>query len=770
MKKIFIQINFLPILASIFIVGLLIMPQNAEAVLGTAWGSVSSEGGLLAALNPITWVTKALGNVSILVLTIGAYFTFLSGAVLNFVTQYTVVLMADNLSSADFINKAWTAIRDVANMCFIFILLYAAIKTILGLGGETQKLIMKVIVVAILINFSLFFTKVVIDASNVLAITFYDAIAPGALSLDISRGISNSLMQPLGLQNLWKIDTIDDKQLLVIGVMGTIVTMIAAFVFFAISIMFIIRYVVLIFVIILSPLAFMGFIMPELGKYRTQWQNALLGQAFFAPIYFLLTWVVIVVAKGLPSNPENWAKIAGSAVASGAVNLPPQSSVQILVNFIIVIAFLIASLIIAKNVSNMAGPAVSGLTKWATGAAGGASFGLAGRAGRYTLGAGAEVFKESKMYKRMEAASPNSSFARLSLATIDKTRKGSFDVRGTKVGGMLGGAGLDVGNAGGQGGVEAERKAVREFLERPGTDSRKTRVERGRKADAELAITDQGNLAAAQEIDTINAVVTAAGGTPTAAQTARLAVLQPQANKLEKAISNSTTKEIEAIVESNRSLLNSQEFANRVSVQQLDAINKSDKFSEAEKDNLKNRRFGEINTAIAPGGPGAASVRANIRRLSDTELEMINPDHLGNADFVSQMQPSQIDTVNKSTKFTTSQKGALRTARRQPLRTALATGNTAHAAGNAAGFVAAVATAQTIVKGLGHKEIASLDMTDLQTPTMAETYTPELLKRMAPEMNPADVSTLRTYILATLPATHRTHTWLLSPAGIASFP
>src|SRR3989338_10302 len=161
--------------------------------------------------------------------------------------------MAQHLKEIGTIDTAWKTIRDVANMGFIFVLLYAAIQTILGIGSDTKKLIVNIIVVAILINFSLFFTKVVIDASNILAITFYDAIAPEALRSDRSLGLSGSLMEPLRIQSLWKIttDTFNGKQLIIIGVMGTIVYLIAAFVFFAVAIMFVIRFVVLIFVMIL---------------------------------------------------------------------------------------------------------------------------------------------------------------------------------------------------------------------------------------------------------------------------------------------------------------------------------------------------------------------------------------------------------------------------------------------------------------------------------------------------------------------------------------
>ncbi len=76
-----------------------------------------------------------------------------------------------------FLPEAWRIVRDFSNIFFILVLLYISIKMILGLGGaEVKKMIAQVIVAALLINFSMFMTQVVIDASNMLALIFYNKI------------------------------------------------------------------------------------------------------------------------------------------------------------------------------------------------------------------------------------------------------------------------------------------------------------------------------------------------------------------------------------------------------------------------------------------------------------------------------------------------------------------------------------------------------------------------------------------------------------------
>src|SRR3989344_1416303 len=163
MKK-YRHISSFLIIVSIFVVSGFLFPNTALAQAGGC-GTFDFTCHVMQRLLP---------NVAEFAITGMSLLTGLAGIILNAVIYYTIVDIANNYSRITTINEAWSVIRDLANMSFIFVLLYAAIKTILGTGSDTKNLIVKIIVVAILINFSLFFTKVVIDASNVLAIAFYD--------------------------------------------------------------------------------------------------------------------------------------------------------------------------------------------------------------------------------------------------------------------------------------------------------------------------------------------------------------------------------------------------------------------------------------------------------------------------------------------------------------------------------------------------------------------------------------------------------------------
>ena len=66
--------------------------------------------------------------------------------------------------------NAWGIVRDIVNIFFIVSLVYIGIMTILGIhASENKKMVGMVVLIALVINFSLFTTKIVIDASNIMA-------------------------------------------------------------------------------------------------------------------------------------------------------------------------------------------------------------------------------------------------------------------------------------------------------------------------------------------------------------------------------------------------------------------------------------------------------------------------------------------------------------------------------------------------------------------------------------------------------------------------
>lgn len=401
------------------------------------------------------------------ILKLSALVLFIGGKILNEILQYTVTNMSSNLQGTKDaagiisggmpgIDIAWGKIRDLANMAFIFVLLYIAINTILQTNtGKIKGLLAKVIMVALLLNFSMLFTKVIIDVSNIVTLTFYNNIltsgklpkeqTANTLGGNEKPGLSDAFMDQLRLGSLYSSPFADNSngaevsydnlrtqldwgKVFVFGIMGSAFMLVTAFVFFSVAILFVIRYVVLIILIILSPIAFVSQIIPSMEGNGKKWWSTLFGQCMFAPMYMIMTWLTLSILAGITQGLSNGNMIEALKNSGG--------SVSIFVNFAIVICIAIASLVIAKSTSaSAAGTMVSKVA----GTIAGVGVATTAALSRRTVGWTANKVASSETLRN--ATSSDSWLARnVAKATLigaDKTRKSSFDLRNSKTAGWV---------------------------------------------------------------------------------------------------------------------------------------------------------------------------------------------------------------------------------------------------------------------------------------------------------------------------------------------
>lgn len=314
--------------------------------------------------------------ISLLWLRLLGWLVWLAGGFLDFVMKTTVFTVGSYFQEGQGIGKAinsvWSYFRDIANILFIFALLYISILTILQLAGDKTKTVLRnVVIVALLINFSLFFTKVIFDSSNYLSYQLYEYTQCSDNPVDLgtegfegenlkSTGkISNCFMQPLGLTTLYSTkngsagsaEALARKgfwNIMVVGMMGTVLFLVASFIFFSAAILFIRRFVVILFLMILSPLAFAFHILPDTKKHAKAWWDKLLHESFFAPLYILLMGASIKIIHGVGEslNIEGSGASFGELAEKGGQGDGPMA---LLLNFVIATGFLIASLFIANK-------------------------------------------------------------------------------------------------------------------------------------------------------------------------------------------------------------------------------------------------------------------------------------------------------------------------------------------------------------------------------------------------------------------------------------
>ncbi len=250
---------------------------------------------------------------------LAASFLQLCAYIFEFAVQISIVQFSNLVSgNGDWLTSIWRTIRDVLNIFVIFILLYSAIKVIVGQGGEIKKLISGVILFGVLTNFSLFITKAAVDLSNIVALEFYQQMRNAPLSeARFSNGLGATIVGITGLTNLYDpqgaisggsgISNTTTEKIAGTPLQNSIMYRIAmifvfiavAFVFLQAAFIFVARTLSIIVLLIFSPLMFAGGVFSPLKEWIDKWWKDFVGQIALAPVFMILLYVVLTILGSL---------------------------------------------------------------------------------------------------------------------------------------------------------------------------------------------------------------------------------------------------------------------------------------------------------------------------------------------------------------------------------------------------------------------------------------------------------------------------------------
>ncbi len=361
-------------------------------------------------------IGNCLAQVLYWILYLISYFVGFAGFLFNYVFEITVIKMSDAIRGLEAINIAWRTMRDLANISFIFILLYLAISQIIGLDEHGIKhTLSKLIIVAILINFSLFFTKVIIDASNIVAINFYNKINPvlgeGQSGIIHGKegerlGLGDVFMSVVNAQTIYSTqdsvfkgaqDFAKGTNVMSRFMAGAVFLLLAFAILMASIMMFVKRFLILILLMAFAPVAFAGSILHATEHHLTQeWWSYLIKESIFAPIYMIMLWVVlqIITSQGF-HNAINYNE--ANTLAAAFSNPATSGAGGVFLNFFIAGAAFIGVLIVAEHLGVKGADGAMSTFDGIMGAAKGGALFTLGAAYDNTLGKAARTYREKRV-------------------------------------------------------------------------------------------------------------------------------------------------------------------------------------------------------------------------------------------------------------------------------------------------------------------------------------------------------------------------------------
>lgn len=443
----------------------------------------------------------AIKPIAMFILTFSGWILGLAGVFFNWVVIKTVFQFGKYFGTSDGMLIAWGVLRDISNIGLLFGFIFMGVLLILNVDGgghghgggmSAKKAIPRLIIFAVLLNFSLFASQAVIDVANAFASQFATLAGTSCDSIESSGdcanvGISGQILQMAGIGSIWSdgiMKGIGTDSIVLVGL--SLFVIITALVLIAAGIMLVIRVVILSLLMVTSPIGFAGMVIPGLQGVASKWWHMLISQSFFAPVMLLLMFISLKLAESL--NPEGQPLVRAFAGESSGV----ADNMQVVVVFAIVIGFMIASLAAA---SKMGAAGAS----FATQKAGALTLGSVGFVGRRTLGrastAAATRIRRSPLGE--------TGFGKQLAGVADYGSKSSYSLRNLSgKGASIAGVKIDVGKANkdaahGYHGIE--EKAVKERVEYAKTlqgNRKETNKEREARVAIEIKAIEDEKIAA----------------------------------------------------------------------------------------------------------------------------------------------------------------------------------------------------------------------------------------------------------------------------------
>lgn len=198
------------------------------------------------------------------------------------------------------IYQVWSYMRNIANICFIIFLLVIIYSQITGYGINNygvKKSLPRLIVTAMVVNFSFLFCAIAVDISNILGNGLKDLLA-GIAESAISSGTVDGSKTATGFYSLFSTVAAGGAGLALSfafpgGPLGLLLAFIPLIIGGIISVIvgllvLGLRQALVIFLVSISPIAFVLYILPNTEKHFQKWKNTFSQMLFFYPMFSML--------------------------------------------------------------------------------------------------------------------------------------------------------------------------------------------------------------------------------------------------------------------------------------------------------------------------------------------------------------------------------------------------------------------------------------------------------------------------------------------------
>lgn len=274
-----------------------IISVEAAEKLDTAKGTLTNEKSTEDLLGSSNWLVRGVNWI------LYGFFCFF-GWVLGLVAYiFDWAVDADNIRHIihrEAIYNAWKMVRDFLNLGFILILLYSAFCTVFQIEKyHLKKIILMLVLMALLVNFSFPISRFIVDASNVTMYFFLQSAFGDTDTRSFSAALTGQTNIVDNLVPRNKDNSFDSKGStteIIVAIFFIISLMIVMFVIAAILV---IRIMALAILIIFSSIGFVAAVFPDTKTFANKWWSTLFKYAFAGPILVFMMLLALNLMREL---------------------------------------------------------------------------------------------------------------------------------------------------------------------------------------------------------------------------------------------------------------------------------------------------------------------------------------------------------------------------------------------------------------------------------------------------------------------------------------
>jgi hypothetical protein len=187
-------------------------------------------------------------------------------------------LATDTTGGDNQIYTAWTVMRDFANVAFVIVFLLIVFSQLTNIGINNygiKKMLPRLILAAVLVNVSYWICAIAVDLSNIAGASMKGLFADTAGNITIPDGGTGSTAEgAAGWVSLAATGLVATGAALYIGLSALLPALIIVlFTILITAITLLIRQVLIVLLIVVSPLAFVAYLLPNTESLFTKWRK-----------------------------------------------------------------------------------------------------------------------------------------------------------------------------------------------------------------------------------------------------------------------------------------------------------------------------------------------------------------------------------------------------------------------------------------------------------------------------------------------------------------